>query len=105
MLREFFLGFIKIHMLYHAEKESYCGVDIIKELGRHGYSIGPGTIYPILHKMEGEGYLLKEKRVENGRLRIYYRATKKGKSTLEDVKSKIQELVSEVLEEKQRYSH
>ena len=41
--REFFLGFIKIHILYHASKEPIFGVEIAEELARHGYSISPGT--------------------------------------------------------------
>lgn len=100
VVREFFLGFIKIHMLFHAQREGFCGVDMMKELSRHGYSIGPGTLYPILHRMGQAGFLLKEKRVENGRLRIYYRTTRKGRSALQHAKSKIRELVCEVLQEK-----
>lgn len=98
ILKEFVLGFVKIHILYHAEEErGFCGVDMMKELRRHGYSIGPGTLYPILHGMEGGGYLRKEKRVEQGRRRIYYKITPKGRLALEGVKPKINEVVSEVL--------
>jgi DNA-binding PadR family transcriptional regulator len=95
--REFVLGFIKIHVLYHAEKESFCGVDMMKELKKHGYLIGPGTLYPTLHRMQQSGYLESEKRKENGKMRIYYRATPKGKAALNIVRPKINELVSEVL--------
>jgi len=55
--REFFLGFIKIHILYHASKE----------LARHGYNVSPGTLYPVLHRLEKEGYLESSPRVVNGR--------------------------------------
>ncbi len=96
--REFVLGFIKIHMLYHADKGGFCGVDMMKELKKHGYRIGPGTLYPTLHRMQQDGYLLSEKRKENGRMRIYYRATPKGRLALSRIKPKISELVSEVLE-------
>jgi DNA-binding PadR family transcriptional regulator len=96
--REFLLGFIKIHMLYHAKKEGFCGTDMMKELRRHGYAIGSGTLYPTLHRMDKVGYLRSEKRTENGRVRIYYRATTKGKLALKHIKPKINELVSEILE-------
>lgn len=96
--REFLLGFIKIHVLYHAQKEGFCGVDIMKELKRHGYRIGPGTLYPTLHKMQADGYLESKKKTENGRARIYYRATSKGRQALRQVRPKIGELVSEVLD-------
>ena len=100
MDREFFLGFIKIHVLYHATKKPIFGVEITKELARHGYSISPGTLYPTLHRLAKEGYLERSSRVVNGRVRKYYRATAKGKLVLEQSKQKIRELVTEVIEEK-----
>jgi DNA-binding PadR family transcriptional regulator len=98
--REFLLGFIKIHLLYHANKESFCGIDMMGELKRHGYSVGPGTLYPILHKLEEGGYLEGKKRNEDGKMRIYYKATAKGKLALRRIKPKIDELVSEITENK-----
>jgi len=98
--REFFLGFVKIHILYHASKESIFGVEIAEELARHGYSISPGTLYPTLHRLEKEGYLESSSKVVNGKVRKYYRATNEGKLVLEQSKEKIRELVTEVLEEK-----
>lgn len=98
--REFFLGFVKIHILYHASKEPIFGVEITEELARHGYSISPGTLYPTLHRLEKEGYLQSSSKLVNGRLRKYYKATTKGKQVLEQAKRKIRELVTEVIEEK-----
>jgi len=98
ILKEFVLGFVKIHILFHAgEEKGFCGVDMMKELKRHGYSIGPGTLYPMLHRMERGGYLKKEKSVEGGRMRIYYMITPKGRLALASIKPKINEVVSEVL--------
>ncbi|MDR9460005.1 MAG: PadR family transcriptional regulator, partial [Dehalococcoidia bacterium] len=57
MLKDFFLGFIKIHILYHASRDPIYGVEILEELGRHGYRLSPGTLYPTLHRLEKEGYL------------------------------------------------
>ena len=98
--REYFLGFIKIHILYHASKEPIFGVEIAKELARHGYSISPGTLYPTLHRLEKEGYLKGNSEVVNGRVRKYYQATPEGEQVLEQAKGKIRELVTEVIEEK-----
>ena len=98
--REFFLGFIKIHILYHACKEPVFGVEIAEELARHGYSISPGTLYPTLHRLEKEGYLESSSKVVNGKMRRYYRATAEGKLVLKESKKKIGELVTEVIEEK-----
>ncbi len=98
--REFFLGFIKIHILYHASKEPIFGVGISEELARHGYGISPGTLYPTLHRLEKEGYLESSQRVVDGRVRRYYQATDQGKMVLEESRKKIRELVHEVIEEK-----
>jgi len=98
--REFFLGFIKIHILYHASKEPIFGVEIAKELARHGYNVSPGTLYPMLHRLEKEGFLESSSRVVNGKVRRYYRATAEGKQALEQSKRKIGELVAEVIEER-----
>ena len=98
MITDFFLGFIKIHILYHASKEPVFGLELIKELARHGYHISPGTLYPILHRLLNEEYLTIETKVVNGKVRKYYRITAKGKRALKECAGKIHELVEEVVE-------
>jgi len=98
--REFFLGFIKIHILYHAARAPIFGVEIAGELSRHGYSISPGTLYPTLHRLEKEGFLESSLKVVNGRVRKYYQATAAGKLVLEKSRERIRELVTEVIEER-----
>ena len=96
--RNFFLGFIRLHILYHASQEPVFGLDLIRELARHGYSLSPGTLYPMLHRLEGDGFLQSTKQVVNGKVRKYYRATKAGKQALADAHVKVGELVNEVYE-------
>jgi DNA-binding PadR family transcriptional regulator len=98
MMRDFFVGFAKIHILYHASQAPIYGVEIMKELKRHGYTISPGTLYPTLQSLESDGYLTGERKVIKGRMKIYYRTTAKGNKALEQAKRKINELVDEVLE-------
>jgi DNA-binding PadR family transcriptional regulator len=98
--REFFLGFIKIHILYHASKEPIFGVEIALELARHGYIISAGTLYPTLHRLEKEGYLERSSKVVGGKVRKYYAITARGLEVLQEVKKKIRELVTEVIEER-----
>lgn len=96
--REFFLGFIKIHILYHAAKEPIYGVDIAEELARHGYIVSPGTLYPTLHRLNKEGFLTCKAHVVAGRVRKYYQITSAGKRILKESRQKIRELVEEVME-------
>ena len=62
LVRHFFGGFVRLHILYHAGKEPICGVDMIEELERHGYRLSPGTLYPLLHGLERRGYLRSSKK-------------------------------------------
>ena len=96
--RKFFLGFVRVHLLYHASKEDIYGVEMIDELRRHGYNISPGTLYPILHSLEKEEILISKPKNVDGKIRKYYRITKNGKKILEDARKKIQELIDEVME-------
>ena len=97
MLKEFFLGFVKIHILYHASREPIYGVEILEELGRHGYRLSPGTLYPTLHRLSREGLLSVEKKIVDGKIRKYYVITEQGLAALEEAKKKITELVNEVI--------
>lgn len=100
--REFFLGFIKIHILYHASKEPISGVDIAEELTRHGYRMSPGTLYPTLHRLENEGYVEQSSKVVGGKVRKYYTITGKGLEAVSQARQKIKELVTEVVEGKEK---
>ena len=96
VFRDFLLGFIRLHILYHASQEPVFGLDLIRELARHGYSLSPGTLYPVLHRMEREGFLQSEKQVVNGKVRKYYRATEAGRMALAEAYVKVRELVNEI---------
>ncbi|HLH21781.1 MAG TPA: PadR family transcriptional regulator [Chloroflexota bacterium] len=98
MLRDFFLGFVKIHILHHAVQAPVYGVALIEELRHHGYELSPGTLYPVLHAMTEAGYLARESRVVGGKVRKYYTVTEAGRAALEQALPKIRELVAEVVE-------
>ena len=99
LLRHFFGGFLRLHILYHAVERSVYGVEMIEELGRHGYRLSPGTLYPILHDLADAGYLACENEVVDGKRRRNYRATRKGERLLRDARAKLRELFREVVEE------
>jgi DNA-binding PadR family transcriptional regulator len=99
MIKEFLRGCIRVHVLWHASREPFYGVELLVELRRHGYRLGPGTLYPMLHRMQKDGLLTCERKVVKGKVRKYYAATKKGERALEQARTKIRELVREVIEE------
>ncbi len=98
MLRNLELAFIRLHIFYHSDKEEVFGTGLMEELARHGYHIGPGTLYPILSKMEKEGLLSCKTRTVAHKQRKYYRITDAGRALLEEMKTKIKELYMEVVE-------
>jgi PadR family transcriptional regulator PadR len=100
VFKDFFLGFVKTHILYHASRGPIYGVEMLEELGRHGYRLSPGTLYPTLHRLEKEGYLSVQKSVVGGKMRKYYTITEQGKVGLDEARKKIAELVDEVLLDK-----
>jgi DNA-binding PadR family transcriptional regulator len=100
LVRDFFGGFIKIHILYHAAQGPIYGLEMIEELRRHGYELSPGTLYPTLHALEEAGYLISERRVVRGRMRRYYRITDQGRRVLAVARARIRELTDEVLLDK-----
>jgi DNA-binding PadR family transcriptional regulator len=70
---------------------------MIQELRRHGYEVSPGTLYPILHRMEHLGWLRSETDIGGGlRARRMYCLTEAGKGVLEVVQQQITELMREV---------
>ena len=99
MVRQFFLGFVKIHILHHAAEEPVCGVDLAEELARHGYRLSPGTLYPTLHGLEAAGYLRCDSELRAGRRRKCYTITPPGRWALAQARKQIKELVEEVMED------
>jgi PadR family transcriptional regulator PadR len=98
--RDLYSGLIRLHLLHHAAEQPIFGLGMIEELGRHGYQISPGSLYPLLHGLEKKGYL-KASEVRNGKsLRKVYRATPLGRKALASAKEKVRELFRELIEDK-----
>lgn len=102
LLRHFFGGFVRLHILYHADKEPICGIELIEELERHGYRLSPGTLYPILHHLEAAGYISCDAEVVAGKRRKNYAITARGRKLLVTARTKLRELFSEVVEDRDR---
>jgi PadR family transcriptional regulator, regulatory protein PadR len=67
-----------------AEDELY-GYEIVRKVRAatgDAISLGEGVVYPVLHALEAAGALRSRRRVVDGRERVYYTATKKGRGRL-----------------------
>lgn len=96
-MQELLRGAVRLHILYHAAHDEVHGAWMATELARHGYKISPGSLYPLLHKMETEGLLRSSSKVVEGRVLRSYVTTAKGRRALEATKRQLRELASEIL--------
>jgi PadR family transcriptional regulator PadR len=96
--REFLLGFWKLHILHHAGEEPVVGQWVMRELRRHGYEVSPGTLYPLLARMEARGWLRSKVDPDGGpRARKEYTLTREGQSVLALLRRQVEELYREVV--------
>ena len=71
------------------EKEELYGYMIIKRIAEKSdntFTFKEGTLYPILHNFEAEGFVKSYTVEAEGRKRKYYKITKKGLKALEETK-------------------
>ena len=96
--RDLYSGLIRLHVLHHANEEPIYGRGMMEELQRHGYRIGAGTLYPILHSLERRGYLLSKKAPIGKTWRKVYRITPRGRRALLAARERVKELFGELFE-------
>lgn len=99
MAIELLAGLIPLHILHHAAREDVYGQWLIEELRHHGYRIGPGTLYPMLHRLEERGYLRVREERTGRTMRRYYRATAKGRAAVATARHHVAELFGEMIED------
>ena len=102
MLRDFTRGFVKIHILHHVNHEAVYGVQFLSRLAEDGYRLSPGSLYPLLHNLQECGYVSREDRVVEGKIRKYYRITPLGRQALHEARARALYLTDRVLEPEER---
>jgi len=88
-------GLVRLHILHHAGQHPVYGQWMIDELARHGYRLSPGTLYPMLSKMEREGYLTSHAERDGRTSRKFYTITEKGREGLAVARVRLRELKGE----------
>lgn len=88
--KELSKGSSSLLVLSVLESKDMYGYQIIKEIelrSEHVFSFKEGTLYPILHAFEKDGYVKSYwDESEQGRKRKYYKITKKGLKALKESK-------------------
>ncbi len=81
------------------EKDMY-GYEMIETLQKRSnnvFMLKAGTLYPLLHSLEGKNYLTSYESEVNGKQRKYYSITKAGRKYLKSRKEEWQEYQEAVL--------
>jgi DNA-binding PadR family transcriptional regulator len=96
--REILRPLWKVHILFHAQQGPIVGHWMLEELREHGYRVSPGTLYPLLARMEKIGWLtrVRKKRRHAPKEARPYRATAAGRRALREVEARLKELIREV---------
>jgi DNA-binding PadR family transcriptional regulator len=103
--REILLGFWKVHILHHATHKPVVGQWLLAELRHHGYDVSPGTLYPLLKRMQQNGWLRCRVDAAGGpRARRYYRITPRGRSVLQHARDMVSEMHDEVVAAERAFS-
>ena len=87
--KELVKGSTHLLVLAVLEKEDLYGYRICREIAlrsQNELSMGEGTLYPIVHALEKEGYVESYWRECDGRNRKYYHVTRKGLRRLKSLK-------------------
>ena len=95
--REILLSFWKVHVLHHAAEGEVIGNWMLEELRHHGYDVSPGTLYPLLKRMEKNGWLTSSADDKRGpKAPRSYKITPEGRKVLKIVQKQLRELGVEV---------
>ena len=93
-------GSTNLMLLSILEQRDYYGYEIIKEVEERSNSVfqfKEGKLYPVLHKMEGQGLISSYRtKGENGKDRKYYKITSSGLKQLEQEKVKWTKFITSV---------
>ena len=83
-------GLAPLLILSLLKREDMYGYQMIVELARrsdHTFEMKEGTLYPVLHGLEKDGYVeAYQQPSESGRMRKYYRITRSGRGCLVEEK-------------------
>ena len=77
-------GVVVVAVLSQLRELQY-GYSLRQALAAKGMPIEEGTLYPLLRRLEGQGLLTSEWRIEDGPPRRYYRLSEAGERLCEDL--------------------
>ncbi|WP_104477592.1 PadR family transcriptional regulator [Actinokineospora auranticolor] len=96
VVREFANGALRLRVLRYAAVAEVHGALLAEDLAARGHRVSPGTLYPLLHRLQEAGLLKSRTEVVDGRRVRRYRTTKRGKKVLADCRAVLAELAEDM---------
>ena len=82
----FMSGVPELLLLQLLNKQEMYGYELVRSIRQvtdEAIALGEGVIYPVLHGLEKSGSLKAKRKAVNGRTRVYYSVTAKGRKRLD----------------------
>jgi DNA-binding PadR family transcriptional regulator len=92
-LNELRRGMIVLAVLSQLGQEQY-GYSLLKLLSDQGLEVDQGTLYPLLRRLESQGLLSSDWKIEGSRPRRYYVISPEGQEVLPRLKEEWNKIVS-----------
>jgi DNA-binding PadR family transcriptional regulator len=92
-LNELRRGMIVLAVLSQLDEEQY-GYSLLKRLSDQGLGLDQGTLYPLLRRLESQGLLSSDWKIEGSRPRRYYIISPAGQELLPRLKEEWNKIVS-----------
>lgn len=86
-----------LRLLEDKDMYGYEMIEMLESKSNQVFTLKAGTLYPLLHSLEGKNYLTSYESEVNGKQRKYYSLTKDGRKYLRSRKEEWQEYQTAVL--------
>lgn len=90
------LDLLVLAVLADGPLHGYAVIEALRERSGDAFDLPEGTVYPVLHRLEGAGLLSSEWDTTTGRRRRTYRLTRPGRSAFRTEQAAWDEFVSAV---------
>jgi len=80
----------------HDRMYGYEITQTVETLSNGAIKLTFGALYPILHKLESDGYVQTETEIVNNRTRVYYKLTETGLSTAKEKVIELEEFINTI---------
>lgn len=90
------MAMLILKLLEEGDMYGYEMIETLRQRSDNVFELKAGTLYPLLHSLEGKNMLTSYEKEVSGKIRKYYGITKEGKSYLKNRKTEWKEYATAV---------